>query len=117
MPMTKTVPYLSLLIATMLACNALSPQPNPNIDSLQTTQPTSAGNQPPQSEAGVPRVSLEEAKAAFDIGAAIIVDVRSVGAFTASHIPGAVNIQLGEFEINITQIDLPKDEWIITYCT
>lgn len=71
----------------------------------------------PASEAGVPRVSLEEAKAAFESGAAIIVDVRSKPAYETSHIKGAVNIQLGEFEINPTGLNLAKDQWIITYCT
>ena len=60
---------------------------------------------------------LKEAKAAFDSGAAIIVDVRSAGAYAASHVPGALNIQLGEFETNPTGLELDKDQWIITYCT
>ncbi len=37
---------------------------------------------------------LDQAKAAFDSGAAIIVDVRSPQAYEASHIKGAISIPL-----------------------
>jgi hypothetical protein len=109
----------SILILVTLACNALSTQPEshaaptPVIVIESTTRP----NNPPLTEAEVPRVSLEDAKAAFDDGEAVIVDVRSREAYAAGHIPGAINIQLGEFETAPSTIDLPKDAWIITYCT
>ena len=119
-----------LLAATILAfaiqaCNAPSPTTEPPIAPTQTLaathiiEPVSTQTQAnlPESEAAVPRVSVEEAKAAFDSGAAIIVDVRSAGAYAASHVPGAINIQLGEFETNPTGLNLDKDQWIITYCT
>jgi len=57
------------------------------------------------------------ARVALESGAAIIVDVRSKQAYDESHIPGAINILLGEFETNINGIALEKDQWIITYCT
>lgn len=71
----------------------------------------------PRSEAEVPRVSVEEAKAALESGTAIIVDVRSPGAYETSHIKGAVSVPLGELERNLSGLTLPKDQWIITYCT
>jgi rhodanese-related sulfurtransferase len=71
----------------------------------------------PLTEREVPRVTVEEAKAALDSGAAAMVDVRSTEAFAVSHIAEAFNIQLGEIETNPTGPDLPKDQWIITYCT
>jgi predicted sulfurtransferase len=119
-----------LLAATILAfaiqaCSAPSPTIEPTIAPTQTLVVTQiiepVSTQPPanlpQTEAEVPRVSVEEAKAAFDSGAAVIVDVRSAGAYAASHVPGAINIQLGEFETNPTGLNLDKDQWIITYCT
>ena len=119
-----------LLAATILAfaiqaCNAPSPTTEPTIAPTQTLaatqiiEPVSTQTQAnlPESEAAIPRVSVEQAKAAFDSGAAIIVDVRSAGAYAASHVPGAINIQLGEFETNPTGLNLDKDQWIITYCT
>ena len=71
----------------------------------------------PLTEASVPRVIAEEAKLAFDNGEAIIVDVRSAESYAEVHIAGAISIPLGEFENNITNIPLDKDQWIITYCT
>jgi len=96
--------------------------PTPTVEPIPTPVievPTLAvpKNDAPLSEASVPRVSIEKAFAAWTSGAAIIVDVRSKQAYDASHIPGAINIQLGEFETNINGLTLAKDQWIITYCT
>jgi 3-mercaptopyruvate sulfurtransferase SseA len=71
----------------------------------------------PQSEQEVPRVTVEEAKSAFESGKAIIVDVRSTESYEAGHAAGAISIPLNEFENNIGSIPLDKDQWIITYCT
>ena len=100
----------------MLACNALTPTPT-LFEPLPTSPHTTQTSVIPLSEDQVKRVTVEDAKAAFDNGTAIIVDVRSEQAFAAGHIPGAINIQLGEFETNPTKLGLPKDHWIITYCT
>ncbi len=71
----------------------------------------------PATEAEVPRVTPERAKAAFDSGKAIIVDVRSAQAYAASHITGASYIPLADIETNPDGLNLDKDQWIITYCT
>jgi 3-mercaptopyruvate sulfurtransferase SseA len=71
----------------------------------------------PQTEDEVPRVKVEEAKSAVESGKAIIVDVRSAESYAAGHIAGAVSIPLAEFETNINNPSLDKDQWIITYCT
>lgn len=71
----------------------------------------------PLSEAEVPRVTVDEARAALERGEAVMVDVRSAEAFAVSHVAGAVNIQLGELETNRTGLNLDKEQWIITYCT
>jgi len=63
----------------------------------------------------IQRVSIDEAKAALDSGAAVFVDVRSAEAYQASHISGAVNIPLEELETRLGELD--KARWIITYCT
>jgi 3-mercaptopyruvate sulfurtransferase SseA len=64
---------------------------------------------------GIPRVSLEEAKAAYDTKEAVFVDVRDSAAYQENHIPGAVSIPLTELEARIGELD-PND-WIIAYCT
>ena len=73
--------------------------------------------QTPQTEDEVPRVTVEEAKSAFDNGKAIIVDVRSAESYAAGHAAGAISIPLANFENNIEDLSLEKDQWIITYCT
>jgi 3-mercaptopyruvate sulfurtransferase SseA len=116
---------VTVLMFVMPACNASSPTAEPTIALTQTLaatqmmEPVSTQTQVnvPESEAEVPRVSVEETKAALDSGSALIVDVRSAEAYAAGHVPGAINIQLGEFETNPTGLALDKDKWIITYCT
>ncbi len=107
----------SILVLAALACNTTLPQATE-----PTTIPTQpqAQNQPgniPQTEADVPRISVEKAKAAFDSGQAIIVDVRSADSYATSHAAGAVSIPLENFENNIGNLSLEKNQWIITYCT
>ena len=115
---------LSLLILAGMACNAILPKSEPTAQPLLPTQslvftvaplPTQSGL--PLSEAEVPRVTAEEAKAALDGGKAVIVDVRSAEAFLEAHIAGAISIPLSEFENNIANVSLDRNQWIITYCT
>jgi 3-mercaptopyruvate sulfurtransferase SseA len=63
----------------------------------------------------VPRVSLEDAKAAFDNLEAVFVDVRGTAAFQAGHISSALSIPGTELTSRLSELD-PK-QWIITYCT
>jgi hypothetical protein len=121
----KFLLLLFLLLLSSLACNAVLPQAVPATQSVPfLDQPTTALPGPsggtgtvPLSEAGVPRISVDEAKAAFDSGQAIIIDVRSPDAYADSHAEGAINIPLGIFESDIENVQLLKDQWIITYCT
>jgi hypothetical protein len=66
-------------------------------------------------EASVQRVTLAEAKAAFDSKTAVFLDVRDSASYQTSHIPGAVNIPVGEIETRLKELD--PNQWIITYCT
>jgi len=116
---TNILLVVTILAFAIQACNALSPTSEPELAPTQIGEPVFTPSQAdlPESEAALPRVSVEEAKAALDSGAALIVDVRSAGAYQASHIPGAINIQLEEFETTPTDLKLDKEQWIITYCT
>jgi hypothetical protein len=71
----------------------------------------------PSLDANIPypeidRVSLADAKAAFDTGQAVFVDVRGEPFYSDAHIPGA---------LSLTEDQLPDEldpsDWIITYCT
>ena len=107
------------LTLTALACNALLPLPESDGEPTQIIEPvfTQSQDDIPQTEDAVPRLTVEQAKAAVDSRAAVIVDVRSKEAYEASHIAGALFVPLGEFESNIAGLDLDKEQWIITYCT
>jgi len=63
----------------------------------------------------VKRISLEEAKQAYDSGAALFLDVRPASAYAAEHIPGALNIPLSELPQRLHELDAQRP--IITYCT
>ena len=109
----------AFLTLTVLACNALLPLPNSDGEPTQIIEPVFTQSQGgiPQTEDAVPRLTVEQAKAAVDTGAAVIVDVRSQEAYETSHMAGALFIPLEDFENNITSLDLGKEQWIITYCT
>ena len=63
----------------------------------------------------VQRVSLADAKVAFDAGTAVFLDVRDESSFAASHIPGAVLIPVAELPTRLGELD--PSTWIIPYCT
>ena len=79
------------------------------------TQPAPVFGEPQIPESEVPRVSLEDAKAAFDNGSAVFVDARSAASYEESHIPGALSIPASEIQSRLGELDPTK--WIITYCT
>jgi 3-mercaptopyruvate sulfurtransferase SseA len=98
--MSNKIPFIVtvVLLALLSACTTQTPQI-------------------PQTEDAVPRVTVEEAKSALDSRKAVLVDVRSVEAYTEGHAAGAMSIPLSKFEVNIENLSLDKDQWIITYCT
>ena len=93
------------LLLLLLGC-AATPAPQPS-----ATQSRPATVLPEE----ISRVSPQGAKAAFDSGEALFVDVRSASSYAAGHIPGALSIPLIEIEARLSELD--PDQWIITYCT
>lgn len=63
----------------------------------------------------VTRITLDAAKAAYDNGTAVIVDVRDTEYFNESHIAGAINIPYSEIESRLSELD-PLQPYIL-YCT
>lgn len=61
------------------------------------------------------RVSLIEAKDAFDTGSAVFIDVRGKSYYEISHIPGAKSIPLNEIEQRLNELD--SESRILLYCT
>ena len=67
----------------------------------------------PASVEQVVRVSLDDAKAAFDASTAIFLDVRASSSYEVSHIPGAVSIPLNYLPARVGELD--PAAWIIPY--
>ena len=61
------------------------------------------------------RISLADAKKAFDAGTAVFIDVRSPEAYKIEHIKGALNITVADIDANINKI--PKGKKVIAYCS
>ena len=66
-------------------------------------------------EGAVPRISIEEAKADFDAGRAIIVDARGEANWNQERIKDSINIPAGSPEEKFSV--LPKGKKIIVYCS
>ena len=80
---------------------------------INSAVPDAGAYTPPTDDA--PRISLADAKAAFDAGTALFVDTRGDAAYNQEHIKGALNIPMDKLEANIKS--LPKDKKIIAYCS
>jgi len=89
-----------------------------------TNSPQPAATSPSGNPVGLPsvvpvssiqRVSLADARKALDMKAAVFVDVRDADVFAVDHIPGALNIPLGDIETRYRELN--PNQWIITYCT
>lgn len=63
----------------------------------------------------VTRVDLLQAKAAYDDGSAVFIDVRDKAYYDSGHIPGSKSIPLSEIEDRHGELN--RDDWIILYCT
>ena len=116
--MDRTKHILLVFLVTLFVLSACSAQ-------IGSTPPTSApttivftlqSDSLPATDADVPRVSIEEARAALESGAAVLVDVRAPEAFASRHIAGAISIPLGQIEMDLASVALEKEQWIITYC-
>ncbi|MFL6373909.1 MAG: rhodanese-like domain-containing protein [Pyrinomonadaceae bacterium] len=62
----------------------------------------------------VPRITLEDAKKAYDDKTAVVVDARPIEAYKEQHVKGAINIPLGSTS---DFSSLPKGKTIIVYCS
>jgi rhodanese-related sulfurtransferase len=62
----------------------------------------------------VPRISVEDAKKAYDAKSVLIIDARSAEVYKQEHIKGAMSLPLG----SDNQFDsVPKGKKIIVYCS
>jgi 3-mercaptopyruvate sulfurtransferase SseA len=80
-----------------------------------TATPTPAPTLTPTPPDDAPRITLEEAKKAYDDGKAFVIDARAAEVYKAEHIKGAVNITYTTLDAHLKE--LPKDKTIIVYCS
>ena len=62
-----------------------------------------------------PRISLADAKKAFDDKSATFIDTHVKATYDAGHIPGAMNVTVQDLEAKFNTI--PKGKKIIAYCS
>lgn len=103
------VPIILIFIGGLLMLGAMlaiifGPQAS------QDTTPSPSGS---ENTSEIARITSEEAKIAFDSGAAVFVDVRSEEYYAISHIPGALSIPLAELPSRLDELD--QKDWIILY--
>lgn len=84
-----------------------------NVSSATTPLPAVTFDTPRPIEAA--RISLAEAKKAYDDGDAMFVDVRSPETFAQEHVRGSLNIMIGDLEEN--KAKLRTDKKIVVYCS
>lgn len=124
---SRAAPIMMVVIGVLLMvgsfamiATANSSQPVVNAAFLPTSVNQTMGALPPLSqeqpgEAQVERLTLADAKAAFDGNQAVFLDVRGQADYQAGHIPGAVSISINDLSARLGELD--KNDWIITYCT
>ena len=61
------------------------------------------------------RISLADAKKAYDEGSAVFVDVRDADSYKREHVTGALNIPIAQVAEKADT--LPKGKKIIVYCS
>ncbi|HEX7705999.1 MAG TPA: rhodanese-like domain-containing protein [Thermoanaerobaculia bacterium] len=77
-----------------------------------TAAPTGhEGHDHPQFET----ITAAELKAGLDRNEIVVIDVRSIEQYKASHIPGSLHIPVPRVEGEIPY--MPKDKTFVTYCT
>lgn len=115
----------TIFLATLVAVIACArPVANASNDTAATqntapaAEPAGTNIQPiptPPSNEEVPRITLADAKKAFDDGTGYFVDARPAEAYNDEHIKGAVNITYDKLDAHLK--DLKTKQKIIVYCS
>lgn len=112
--------YISLIalavigISIFTACQNTSTTPTTETAKTNSAEPAATGK-PEDPLAKVPRISLADAKKAFDEGNVVFVDTRAEIQYREEHVKGSINIPAETFETRFAEV--PKDKKIITYCS
>ncbi len=112
-PVSSTVPLALIAVGLVLIIGILLWQELSNTN--QVASPTAPSADASIPDPNVARLSLADAKLAYDQKTALFVDVRDVDSYKAGHIPGALNIPLADFDARLKE--LKTNQWIVAYCT
>ncbi len=106
---------LTLILAGLLLVASCTDAAKP--PTLAQSTPAPVAKQAEHTDDGhdAPRITLVEAKKAYDDGNAVIVDVRDKAAYTQEHIKDALHIPLADVASHMDK--LPKGKKIIVYCS
>lgn len=108
--------YLSLLALLLISVLVLGCQ-NATTASISNNGPDKAkpAATADNHDDDAPRITLVDAKAAYDDGTAIFVDTRAESSYKQEHVKGAINISADQLDAKIKE--LPKDKKMIAYCS
>jgi 3-mercaptopyruvate sulfurtransferase SseA len=106
---------LALSALTLTACQNAVNDNKTATTTAPSAKPSAAPAAPAEPADGIKRMTLEEARAAVEKGAAVIIDVRDAESYKANHIKGSINIPYADIGNRIK--DLPKDKTAVFYCS
>lgn len=87
---------------------AVAPEPT-------ATPKTNSNTAPAETADDAPRISLADAKKAFDDGHVTFIDTRAEATYLQEHIKGAINIPAESFQTRYAEV--PKGKMIVAYCS
>ena len=107
--------FAAAFVVVVACAKPASQASAPELHVANAATPTPAPTSTPLSADEAPRITLADAKKAFDEGNAFIVDARAETAFKQEHIKGAVNIRPETLDARLKE--LPLNKKIIVYCS
>jgi 3-mercaptopyruvate sulfurtransferase SseA len=107
--------YLFIISGLMALTVVFSACQTARTESVVVKSPTPSNTAPAHPDDGAPRISLADAKAAFDARTAVFIDTRPAETYEQEHIKGAINITLTDDAAKYNKI--PKGKKIIVYCS
>ena len=110
-PLTMMGSGILLIFAAVASIAMFSPQQTSNLPTPSAQVQAAL----PVPYPDVKRISIQDAKAALDLEAAVFVDVRGKEWYDQEHILGALSIPEDELEARMKELE--PTAWIITYCS
>jgi len=98
--------FFALMMSALFAVNA----------SLALAKDMTPGDFKQEALENITTISVEDAKALFDKGGVVFLDVRGEKEYRSGHIPGAMNVPRGLLEFVIGNKIPDKNATIVVYC-